>query len=78
MALARCTTCGRGRQQGLKHNYTHPHEQISLPANRLVFCGAKGCTRLAMIWLTDDEEEQYVQGVRAFPVAHHIGQVWIK
>ena len=64
MALARCLTCGR--PQGLKHNYTYPHEQISLPANHVVFCGAKGCTRLAMIWLTDDEEEQYVQGVRSF------------
>ena len=78
MALARCVTCGRGHPQGLKRNYTHPHEQISLPTNQVVLCGAKGCTRLAMIWLTDDEEEQYVQGVRAFRVAHHVGEVRIK
>ena len=78
MALARCAACGRRRPQGLKHNYTHPHEQISLPANHVVLCGGKGCTRLAMIWLTDDEEEQYVQGVRAFRVAHHVGELRIK
>jgi hypothetical protein len=51
MALARCVTCGR--QQGLKRSYTHPHEQICLPANHVVLCGGDGCTRLAMIWLTD-------------------------
>jgi hypothetical protein len=77
MALARCAACGRRRPQGLKHNYKHPHEQISLPANHGVLCGAKGCARLAMIWLTDDEESQYVQGVRAFRVGHHVGKVRI-
>ena len=76
MALARCATCRR--PQGLKHNYTHPHDQISLPAKHMVFCGAKGCTRLAMIWLTDDEEKQYVQGIRDFRIAHHVGKIRIK
>jgi hypothetical protein len=75
MALARCATCGR--PQGFKLNYTHPHEQAP-PANHVVLCGAKGCTRLAKIWLTDDEEEQYVQGVRDFRVGHHVGKVRIK
>jgi hypothetical protein len=76
MALARCVTCGR--PQGLKLNYTHPHEQTSLSAKHVVFCGAKGCTRFAMIWLTDDEEAQYVQGIRDFRVGHHVGRVRIK
>jgi hypothetical protein len=76
MALARCLTCGH--PQGLKLSYTHPHEQISLPAKRMVFCGATGCTRLATIWLTDDEEKQYVQGVRDFRIPHHVGKVRIK
>jgi len=76
MALARCATCRR--PQGLKHNYIHPHDQISLPAKHLDFCRAKGCTRLAMIWLTDYEEEQYVQGVRDFQIAHRVGKVRIK
>jgi hypothetical protein len=76
MALARCATCGR--PQGLKLNYTHPHEQISLSANYMARCGAKGCTRFAMIWLTDDEEAQYVQSVRDFRVGHYVGKVRIK
>ena len=76
MALARCVTCGR--PQGLKLNYTHSHEQISLSANYVARCGAKGCTRLAMIWLTDDEEKQYVQGIRDFRIAHHVGKIRIK
>jgi hypothetical protein len=75
MALARCVTCGS--PQGLKHNYTHPHDQISLPANHVVLCGASGCTQLAMIWLTDDEEQQYVRGVRAFRISHHAEEVRI-
>jgi hypothetical protein len=72
MALARCETCGR--PQGLKQTYTHAHALISLDR---VLCGATGCTQLAMIWLTDDEEKQYVQGVRNFRVTYRAVEVRI-
>src|SRR5690349_6215188 len=65
MASARCETCGG--PQGLKQNYTHPHDQIPLP-NKHILCGGPNCARLALIWLTDEEEQQYLQGVRVFRV----------
>jgi hypothetical protein len=69
MALARCETCGT--PQGLKHNYAHAHDQVS-PPDKLILCGAKGCARLARIWLTDDEELWYAQGVRIFRVLNRL------
>lgn len=67
MASARCKTCGE--PLGLKQNYTHPHDQISSPSHA-VLCGAPSCARLALIWLTDEEEAQYAQGVRVFRVSN--------
>lgn len=75
MASARSEACGS--PQGLKHNYAHPHNQISSPPKREFLCGAPSCTRLALIWLTDDQEEQYVQGVRLFRVAQSAEEVRI-
>ena len=75
MASARCETCGS--PQGLKQNYAHPHHQISSPPKREFLCGAPSCTRLALIWLTDDEEEQYVHALRLFRIAHRAEEVRI-
>ena len=60
MPLARCETCGC--PQGLKHTYTTFHVSVGL---RLL-CGAPTCTRLACIWLTDEEQLQYLSGQRSF------------
>jgi hypothetical protein len=68
MASARCENCGS--PQGLKHTYTHPHEQVSSPSKKGLLCSTRNCTRLALIWLTDDEEQRYLQGVRAFRVRY--------
>jgi hypothetical protein len=68
MALARCEKCGS--TQGLKRTYTHHHDQVSSPSKRGLLCNARKCTRLALIWLTDDEEQKYLQGARAFQVRH--------
>ena len=68
MALARCEKCGS--PQGLKHEYTHPHDQVSSSSKKGLLCNARKCTRLALIWLTDDEEQEYLQGVRAFGVRY--------
>jgi hypothetical protein len=66
MASARCETCGRPR--GLKRNYVHAHDQtISLPG-KAILCGAPSCARLALIWLTDAEEHQYLAGARVFRI----------
>jgi hypothetical protein len=75
MALARCGTCGS--PQGLKDNYAHAHGQISLP-NKRVLCGAPSCIRLALIWLTDTEEQQYARGVRVFRVSNRALEVQVR
>jgi hypothetical protein len=62
MALARCKTCGS--TQRLKQSYTYSHSVVS---PKRILCGAPSCTRLAaLIWLTDEEEQRYLQGVRVF------------
>jgi len=66
MASARCEKCGS--PQGLKQSYTHSHGLAS-PEKRIL-CGTPSCTGSALIWLTDDEEQQYIQGVRAFRVRY--------
>jgi len=61
MALARCETCGS--PAGLKQTYNHAHAVISVER---IFCGAAMCAKLAMVWLTDEEQQTYTQGVRVF------------
>ena len=68
MASARCETCGSPK--GLKQNYTHSHDQILSPPDKGFLCGAQNCTRPALIWLTDEEEQRYLQGVRLFRLSN--------
>jgi hypothetical protein len=68
MALARCETCGSPR--GLKHNYTHVHNLVA-SVNSSILCGVPTCVRPACIWLTDEEEQQYVYGQRSFQFSNH-------
>lgn len=65
MASARCETCGSPK--GLKQNYTHSH---SLAYPERFLCGAPTCTRFALIWLTEEEEQCYAQGVRLFRLSN--------
>jgi len=68
MASARCESCGS--PQGLKNSYRHGHDQIS-PTNKPILCGSPSCARFARIWLTDEEQQAYMQGVRVFRVSNH-------
>jgi hypothetical protein len=67
MALARCQTCGGPR--GLKHEYPHFHT-VADSVNILVLCGSPTCARRALIWLTDEEEQRYLDGQRSFPISN--------
>jgi hypothetical protein len=66
MALARCEECNS--QDGLKHRYLHAHTPI---LDIRIPCGARHCTRLASILLTDVEEAEYRCGLRRFSVLRH-------
>jgi hypothetical protein len=67
MALARCETCGH--PQGLKQDYTHFHAPAS-SVGRYLLCGSPTCARPASLWLTDEEEQQYLGGQRIFRVSN--------
>jgi hypothetical protein len=70
MASARCETCGR--PQGLKHNYIHLHTPVAR-----VLCGAPTCIRSACVWLTDQEEREYLHGLRSFLLSNHAVHVQV-
>jgi hypothetical protein len=65
MALARCQRCGN--PQGLKHSYPHVHSLAHFQLNGIL-CGSQTCIHPALIWLTDEEERQYLSGERSFQV----------
>jgi hypothetical protein len=67
MALARCESCGCPR--GLKQDYVYFHAAAS-PLSRNVLCGSPTCARPASLWLTDEEEQQYLGGQRIFRVSN--------
>lgn len=65
MALARCEECGSPKD--LKQMYPYGHPLATLAQ---ILCGAPHCTRVAKIWLTDDEEQRYLQeGLRLFRIS---------
>ena len=67
MAVARCNQCGP--PQGLKHDYSHRH---TLDGGNPVICAALNCSSLvSSIWLTDEEEQQYLLGNRSFTIPFH-------
>ncbi len=72
MALARCQTCGSPR--GLKHSYPHFHT-LANSVSFDILCGSPSCARRAFIWLTDEEERQYICGQRIFSVANRAVEV---
>jgi hypothetical protein len=74
MALARCKTCGS--PQGLKHNYPHFHTLPSFTDIK-VLCGSRNCARHGFIWLTKEEEQQYIHGQREFRIPNHVLDVHV-
>ena len=74
MALARCVKCGT--PQGTKHKYAHCHK---LEGGARIMCAAVKCTRpAAFIWLTDEEEQQYLRGARSFALPSRRWPVEVK
>jgi hypothetical protein len=66
MPLARCEKCGRPDRR------TSPYATFHNPAsdpNKAVVCGARGCEQPARIWLTTEEQKQYLSGRRVFAFA---------
>ena len=66
MAIARCGK--HGEQQDTKLRYPHAHQPHP---NLRLLCGARHCSHPALVWLSDEEEERYLGGVRSFSVIHH-------
>lgn len=68
MALGRCEICGCPKDT--KRSYPYPHKRISGVGGR-VFCTARNCSREAeVVWLTEAEEQRYLDGLRVFRVPY--------
>jgi hypothetical protein len=72
VALARCEKCGR--PNGNSGRYVEYRNPASHPSNPIV-CSARGCERPGKIWLTVDEQNQYLNGQRVFPLAANAAKV---
>lgn len=75
MALARCKTCGS--PQGLKHDYPHFHALVR-SVNRTILCGAPTCAHPGYLWLTDEEQRQYLCGQRSFQISNRSQEVQVE
>jgi hypothetical protein len=72
MALARCQTCGSPK--GLKQNYPHFHT-LAHSGNIDILCGSPTCARPGCLWLTDEEQLQYLHGQRSFRMSNRTMEV---
>jgi len=56
----------------MKDEYPNAHIATQAQAeNRRILCAGTNCARIALVWLNDDEQERYHQGVRRFVVMRH-------
>ena len=69
MAIARCQQCGNPKDT--KQQYPHPH---SPHAEHSIMCGSRKCSRPALVWLSDEEEQRYQRSAeRIFSVVQYRG-----
>ncbi len=76
MAIARCEPCGKPRANK-PPPYVAAHHPAGHP-NSGVICGTKGCTNAAVIWLKEDEEQQYTAGERVFDIRTNSAKVRVE
>jgi hypothetical protein len=67
MALARCENCGQPRGRGENAYSNTPRHPVNHP-NSGVVCGKPGCQNAAIIWLLEQEEQEYGRGQRIFEI----------
>jgi hypothetical protein len=65
MALVRCERHGRP-ERGTRV-YTRSVRPFGFPDTAAI-CGRAGCLNPGLVWLDEDDERDYLQGVRVFPV----------
>lgn len=67
MAIVRCEKCGLDFSR-TKHSYHgEPVTPVGYP-NTAAICGHAGCVNPGLVWLQEDEYEEYLQGERYFRV----------
>jgi hypothetical protein len=74
MALARCETCGTPER--LKNKYPHFHT-LPYSVSIKILCGARSCAHRGFVWLTDEEERQYLAGQRDFRITKRAFEVHV-
>jgi hypothetical protein len=60
MAYSRCIS-----HPPKNHNYSRYGHPVGYP-NSSTICGISGCNQQGLIWLNDDEQNQFASGVRIF------------
>jgi hypothetical protein len=76
MAVARCEECGPPKRK--RRTYVHAHK-LSSPLTEKFLCAEPHCVRqVSIIWLTDEEEQEYLKGVRSFRLTGRAGTVEVK
>jgi len=76
MAIARCEKCGRPRANK-PPEYSGQHPPVGHP-NSGVVCGTKGCRNAALVWLKEDEEQEYQNGERIFDIRTNSAKVIVQ
>ena len=66
MAIVRCEV-HRVRLDLAKNTYTKRTEPLGYP-NTAAICGIANCTRPGLVWLTDQEVDEFNKGERYFRV----------
>ncbi len=58
--------CGEHPPKGNKHNYTYYAYPVGYSSNTSSICGRKKCQKPGLIYMTDDEYTNFVNGERIF------------
>lgn len=81
MALCRCKE-KHSNPKGRAKDYVLSVEPLGYPENTSSICGIKddkvNCTNPGLIWLTEDEKNEYNNGVRIFAYATNVCKVKVK
>lgn len=62
MAIVRCV---EHKPKGRSEPYVMSLNTVGYP-NTAAICGREGCEKPGLVWLTEDERQQYVSGRRVF------------
>lgn len=76
MALVRCENHGNPKGRG-DNNYVIGLKPVGYPETSAI-CGRSGCENPGLVWLTEEEHEEYKNGQRVFGFNTHVFKVKVE